>query len=133
MRERLLEEMRGFADSTRPVSEMDDWWKARAAAVENVLGRFAFLSITKRKFFGLKQVLSREGVLFSEAPGYCKECGEKMFVSDPRSTTPEQIVSFAETYQSASASQIARTGWIHPGMYCKNGCMIVLWNFGPMK
>jgi hypothetical protein len=64
---------------------------------------------------------------------HCSACGEKLFFAVPKLTTKEGIVEFARHSNIANAAEIARTGWIHPGVYCPNGCAAVLVNLGDME
>ena len=67
---------------------------------------------------------SRDGVT-------CYRCHSKLFVAVPGVTTPAQIREFARTSVKYAGTDIERDGWIHPGIYCSRGCVVVLANRKP--
>jgi ankyrin repeat protein len=60
----------------------------------------------------------------------CLTCGEPLFQAVPHETTSDEITAFAQRATFASAERIAADGWIHPGIYCPNGCTVVLIDYG---
>ncbi|VTR96988.1 Uncharacterized protein OS=Pseudomonas alcaligenes OT 69 GN=L682_00900 PE=4 SV=1 [Tuwongella immobilis] len=64
---------------------------------------------------------------------HCSACGAKLFFAVPKLTTREQIVDFARSSVIANASEIASSGWIHPGVYCPCGCVTVMANFDDIE
>lgn len=128
MRTALLQEIQRFAESKRPVCELESWWEKYAREVEAELGRRAYLAVSKRHFAGLKDVLEKEGLSYVASREHCQACGEQFFVVTPGTTTKEQIISFAKLCNLKEATQIIESGWMHPGQYCKSGCTLRLWN-----
>jgi len=57
----------------------------------------------------------------------CLDCGAALFWALPGQVSRDDIVEFAKLIGNA---QIAADGWIHPGVYCPNGCTTRLFNFG---
>ena len=58
----------------------------------------------------------------------CVNCGSKLFFAVPGLTTKDEIRQFARSSRISHADEIAKTGWIHPGVYCPNGCGFVMVN-----
>ena len=52
----------------------------------------------------------------------CSECGSVLFDAIPGYTTEEDIREFARNSKLPDAEDIIKDGWIHPGLYCPNGC-----------
>lgn len=125
VKRKLIEDIRCFFESTFPVSEFDAWWARYADAVRVELGRYAYLAITKRGFSALRQVLEAEGMPFASSEEHCPTCGEKLFVVMPGKTTREEITAFA---RDAAWKDAVESDWLHAGRYCKNGCVVTLWN-----
>lgn len=59
---------------------------------------------------------------------HCAKCGSRLFRAIPGETTPEEIREFALQSQIDTAGEIAKSGWIHPGVYCPMGCAFVMAN-----
>jgi hypothetical protein len=59
----------------------------------------------------------------------CPTCGARLFKAVPGETTEEEIVEFARHSQLPGADCIAEERWIHPGIYCPNGCTQILLNY----
>jgi len=57
---------------------------------------------------------------------FCPDCGAVLFFVCPGVTTAEEIRTFAEESAEYSGNKDALNGWIHPGIYCPNGCVEVL-------
>jgi len=55
----------------------------------------------------------------------CAKCGATLFFAIPGLTTGEGIAEFA---RQCGDSQVASDRWIHPGVYCPNGCGFVMVN-----
>jgi hypothetical protein len=56
----------------------------------------------------------------------CATCGAFLFYVVPGRTSGEEIVAFASKTKSPSASTLASERWMHPGVYCPNGCGFAL-------
>lgn len=70
----------------------------------------------------------------------CSVCGSTMFVAMPGQTTSEDIAAFASQMVQKKTrktnigwEEIAREKWIHPGVYCPNGCSYIMFNLGPLN
>lgn len=61
----------------------------------------------------------------------CSRCGGRPFHAVPQQTTPEEITAFAQSATFPGAEEVAKDGWIHPGVFCPQGCNRVLFNYGP--
>lgn len=61
----------------------------------------------------------------------CPKCGAPLFHAVPGLTTVEDIREFAAGSKLPDKGQIAADGWIHPGVYCPNGCYEVLEAYKP--
>jgi hypothetical protein len=55
-------------------------------------------------------------------PDKCVACGEDIFTATPGVTTSDAIREFADRSKHPLREEMLRTGWIHPGEYCPNGC-----------
>ncbi|VTR96930.1 ribosomal protein L7/L12 [Tuwongella immobilis] len=58
----------------------------------------------------------------------CARCGEPLFFAIPGRTTEQETVAFAQTSKSPAFRQVASAKWIHPGVYCSNGCCFIMVN-----
>ncbi len=58
----------------------------------------------------------------------CSKCGAPLFYAVPGQTTEQEIIAFARTGKSPFFEQVASDKWIHPGVYCPNGCCFVMVN-----
>lgn len=128
VKKELLEDIKCFAESTFPVSELDVWWDRHADAVRVELGARAHLAIAKRGFAALRQVLETEGTPCEPSKDHCPACGEKLFVVMPGKTTRDEVIAFARGSASKYSGEAVESGWLHPGRYCRNGCAVTLWN-----
>jgi hypothetical protein len=59
----------------------------------------------------------------------CPTCGARLFKAVPGETTEEEIVEFARHSQLLGADLYMEERWIHPGIYCPNGCTEILVNY----
>lgn len=59
----------------------------------------------------------------------CRHCGLPLFFAIPGQTTPEEIMDFGNKATIPNMEEIARTRWIHPGVYCPRGCFFVMVDF----
>ena len=92
------------------------------------MGKRAHLAIAKRGFAALRHVLEAEETLYSSSEDHCPTCGEKFFVVMPNKTTRDEIIAFARGSALKDSDVVVESGWLHPGRYCKNGCVVTLWN-----
>jgi hypothetical protein len=56
----------------------------------------------------------------------CLTCGSGLFSVVTGETTREDIVEFARNSKAWRENPDALDGWMHPGLYCPNGCVSVL-------
>ena len=52
----------------------------------------------------------------------CPQCGALLFNAVPGVTTREEIIEFVSSTRIFGDNPDAADGWIHPGLYCPNGC-----------
>ena len=118
--------------SSPPLTE---WIAANHISLEHAFERGDFLRLKHRGMAGAIVLLERFGLI--DAPEMastvdfgeqnCAHCGAELFWALPGETSRDEIVRFAELIGS---DQIASDAWIHPGVYCQNGCTARLFNFG---
>ncbi len=113
---------------------LSKWIAANQTLLEHAFERADFLRLKHRGLAGAIVVLERFGridadlartVDFDEQ--YCLYCGAELFWALPGETSRDDIIRFAKLIGN---DQIAADGWIHPGVYCQNGCTTRLFNFG---
>jgi len=89
-----------------------------------------------RKIDAARQILVDLGLLAEHELDYhspnfgdthCRTCGHELFWAIPNQTTREDIVAYGKLIGSA---EIESDGWIHPGVYCPNGCTFAMHNYG---
>lgn len=118
--------------SSPPLSE---WIAANHQSLEQVFDRADFLRLKHRGMAGVIFVLERFGRLddsdTSDSLSFdeqnCRYCGADLFWALPGQTSRDEIIRFAKLLGN---DRIAADGWIHPGVYCRNGCTTRLFNFG---
>lgn len=59
---------------------------------------------------------------------HCPRCGETLFRAMPGETTRDEIATFIATSKICEGMPKEDPPWIHPGLYCPNGCVQQLWN-----
>lgn len=57
---------------------------------------------------------------------HCRECGSPLFFAVPGLTSESELIEFVTQAAMANKETILRDKWIHPGVYCPNGCGYVL-------
>ena len=62
---------------------------------------------------------------FAPSEEHCPTCGEKLFVVMPGMTTRDEIIA---STRDAAWKGAVESDWLHAGRYCKNGCVVTLWN-----
>ncbi len=60
----------------------------------------------------------------------CPKCNSPLFAAIPFETTRQAIVEFAQHSSMLEREVVIRGQWIHPGLYCPNGCYRELWDYG---
>ena len=113
-------------EGQKDLREWPAWWQENARLIEEIEGRTRYLKIKQEWREGACQILAHHGITFQIEEGVnwdrCKHCGEPLFHARPQETTKEQIREFARTSNLPAKDQIEQGGWIHPGIYCPNGC-----------
>lgn len=109
-----------------------DWWSVNNETVRASFDRRDYLKLKFRKLIAAREILERLGRIKPKDDDFvgtdfnathCKVCGERLFWAIPGETTKDQIVDFAERM---GWEQIRKDAWIHPGVYCPNGCTYAL-------
>ena len=59
---------------------------------------------------------------------HCPRCGEPLFRAMPGETSRDEVVAFLSTAKIFEGMPPEDPPWIHPGLYCPNGCVQQLWN-----
>jgi hypothetical protein len=62
-------------------------------------------------------------------PQKCPKCKSLLFAAIPLQTTRQAIVEFAQNSSLRNKEAIIRGRWIHPGVYCPNGCFKEYWDY----
>jgi len=84
MRSDLLNTLKAFIEHGIATGEWDMWWTMNATAVEQNLGRFAYLNLAKNGFKGVHDVLRREGIVYKPSDDHCQSCGAHVFRRNPQ-------------------------------------------------
>lgn len=111
----------------------DQWWLDHSEDVRRCFARADYLKLKFHKLTAARDILVRERrVVLDERrvhpldQTHCLVCGQLLFKALPHVTTREEIVEFSNRIGRAD---LARDQWIHPGVYCPNGCTSVMLNF----
>lgn len=108
------------------------WWLANQETVRITFDRRDYLKLKFRRLIAAREILERLGRIEPEGNEYagtdfnathCKVCGDELFWAIPGETTKEQIIEFAKRMRW---EQIEKDAWIHPGVFCPNGCTYAL-------
>ena len=130
MKPSYLNALKDFVEGKRDLREWPAWWRENQQEIEINEGRTRYLKIKQNWKEGARQILEQHEIQFRPDEGInwirCKECGEPLFQATPHKTTQEQIREFARHSNLPDKDQIERDGWIHPGVFCPNGCTAVL-------
>jgi hypothetical protein len=122
-----------------PDPPLSDWVAANLDSLEAAFDRCDFLKLKHRGLGGARSVLERVGRLAPLDLSYgtldfneklCRYCGAALFWALPGKTTRADIVRFA---QLIGDKEIESDGWVHPGVYCPNGCTMSLFNIAPRE
>ena len=128
-----LHTLKAFVEGQKDLREWPAWWQENAHLIEAIEGRTRYLKIKLEWREGACQILAHHGITFriNEEVNWarCKQCGKPLFHAEPHKTTKEQIREFARTSNLSDKEQIEKEGWIHPGIYCPNGCTAVLMTY----
>jgi len=129
-----LSSLKSFVEGEKDLREWPAWWRENELLIEESEGRTRYLKIKLYWHEGACQILEHHGITYrpNEAINWnrCKECGEPLFHARPHATTKEQIKEFARNSNLPDKAEIEREGWLHPGIYCPNGCTEILISYG---
>ena len=125
-----LNTLKAFVEGEKDLKEWPAWWQENEPSIEANEGRTRYLKIKHDWMKGACQILEHHGIIYKLNEGInwvrCKECGEPLFQAVPHKTTKEQIREFAHNSNLPDKEQIESEEWIHPGVYCSNGCTALL-------
>lgn len=131
-----LEYFKAVLSDPRSAEAWPKWWSRNEDLVRSLFSREHYLKLKFRKLDAARQILVDHGLIDehelayhypSFAETHCRTCGHELFWAIPKQTTRAQIVAYAKLIGS---TEIERDGWIHPGVYCPNGCTLVMYNYG---
>ena len=129
-----LNALKAFVEGERDLQEWPGWWQENRQLIEKNEGRTSYLKVKLNWREGAFHILEHHRIIFQPDESInwdrCKECGQPLFHAIPHTTTKEQIREFAQNSNLPDKVEIKRTGWIHPGTYCPNGCTEVLTSYG---
>jgi len=130
----LLDSLQYIVENPTPERPLRDWVGENLTNIEAFLDRRDYLKLKRRGLIGALSVLERHGKIepteFESTPidyseKHCRYCGNDLFWVLPGKTSRDDIIEYA---QRIGDEQIAADAWIHPGVYCPNGCTFVLFN-----
>ncbi len=133
-----LEYFKAVISDPRNAEAWSEWWSRNEDVVRSLFSRGHYLKLKFRKLDAARQILVDRGLIDghahehdyrypSIADTHCRTCGHELFWAIPKKTTRAEIVAYAKLIGSI---EIERDGWIHPGVYCPNGCTLVMYNYG---
>lgn len=61
---------------------------------------------------------------------HCRQCGAALFYAVPGVTSENELIDFATHSAIANKATVLKDKWIHPGVYCPQGCAYVLAHLG---
>ena len=125
-----LTAIKAFVEGKRDLEEWPSWWRENEQLIEGKEGRTRYLKIKLYWREGACQILEHHGIRYklNESLNWnrCKECGLPLFHAMPHKTTKDDIKEFARNSNLPDKAEIEREGWLHPGIYCPNGCTEIL-------
>lgn len=132
----IFDYLRKIVFSPREVIAWNIWWVENAELVKATLDRRDYLKLKYRKILAAREILARRGeckkdIHYRWMPEFdethCRMCGELLFWATPHQTSPSEIREFA---RRIGRKDIESEAWIHPGVYCPNKCVSVMFNYG---
>ncbi|MCA9224617.1 MAG: hypothetical protein KDA47_03365 [Planctomycetales bacterium] len=133
--DKCLEYFKAVISDPKRAEPWLEWWERNAETVRSHFPREDYLRLKFRKLEAARQILFDRGMLDENELDYCSPnfgdthchfCGQELFWAIPGETTPDQIVASA---RKIGDEQIERDRWIHPGVYCPNGCVFVMHHY----
>lgn len=130
----LLDSLLHVVQNPSPNRPLREWVIENLINIESLLDRRDYLKLKRRGLIGARSVLERHGLLeptnFETTPidpteKHCRYCGDELFWAIPGQTSRDEIVEYAK---KIGDEQIAADRWIHPGVYCANGCTFIMYN-----
>ncbi|MGI9465945.1 MAG: hypothetical protein ACR2OA_02350 [Rubripirellula sp.] len=117
------------------VPPLSEWIIVNDTSLQNAFEQIDFLRLKHRGLTGVIAVLEKfECINQSDLNSRtdfdqksCIWCGSDLFWALPGKTTRIEIIEFGKL---TGNQQIIDDGWIHPGVYCPNGCTTRMFNFG---
>jgi len=133
MNQSYLNTLKEFVEGEKDLREWPAWWQENASLIEENEGRTRYLKVKLYWREGACQILDRHAIPYhmNETLNWsrCTECGEPLFAVVPHQTTQAEIIEFARTANFLDVEQIERDPWMHPGVFCPNGCTAVLMTY----
>lgn len=83
------------------------WWNSHAAEVEERCDRFTFLRLKCRGLGEAESILEAHGISAQRRAGYCRRCGERLFIACPGKTTVEEIRALPSPVRCGDASTLS--------------------------
>lgn len=141
-----LQTLKAFVEGRTDLREWPAWWQENALQIEEKeeptyrktkwakyrkleTGGGLYAPLPAWRDFACR-VLEHHGISYSLSESVnwhrCPKCGEILFGASPGETTQEQIREFARKSNLPEKDEIERDGWIHPGVYCPNGCVSIM-------
>ena len=131
-----LHALKAFLEGGRDWRDWRSWFAVNRRTLEQCEDRQVVDVLQSYPLMGAIEVLERHRIHWTHTNdywAYCQICGASMFQAIPGETTQAQIRDFALRSTLEAREEIARSGWIHPGAYCPNGCPGTRWGFsGPV-
>jgi len=132
MKPDYLDMLKDFVEGKKSLKDWPAWWQENELIIEETEGRTRYLKIKLYWQEGACQILDHYGISYKSDEtinwSRCKECGEPLFSVMPHKTTKEQIRKFARSSNLPNKEEIEKDEWMHPGVYCSNGCTCVWLN-----
>ena len=134
-REECLAYLKSAVENPPAVPPLREWVTSNLPALSASFDRRDFLALKYRGLVGAYTVLERLGLIehrdrifdpLDFGQTHCDYCGADLFWALPGQTSRNEIRRFAKQIKN---DQIAADGWIHPGVYCRNGCINRLFHF----
>jgi hypothetical protein len=124
--ETLLRVLKAAIEGQFTSGEWQAWCDYHAPVLREHMSANRFLRLKWCPSREAARLLDEYGVKYKR-PRYryeeCHFCGARLLHAVPGETTAVDIVLFARRCSLPDAHEIEQSGWIHPGVYCPNGCI----------